>query len=55
MSLVRAQAEEMKIAPELLATRRDVEHLVFSGRAEGIGSGWRREVIGERLMALAPG
>jgi ribonuclease D len=53
MSLVRTQAEEMKIAPELLATRRDVEHLVFSGRAEGINSGWRREVIGERLLALA--
>jgi ribonuclease D len=52
MSLVRAQAEEMKIAPELLATRRDIEQLVFSGRTESIGAGWRREVIGERLIAL---
>ena len=53
MSVVRTHAEQMKIAPELLATRRDIEHLVFSGRAEGIGSGWRREIIGERLIALA--
>jgi hypothetical protein len=43
----------MQIAPELLATRRDIEQLVFSGRADTIGSGWRREVIGERLIALA--
>jgi len=55
MLLVRAQADEMKIAPELLATRRDVESLVFSGRNDGIGTGWRREVIGERLIALATG
>jgi ribonuclease D len=53
MSFVRAQAEEMKIAPELLATRRDIEQLVFSGRADTIGAGWRRAVIGERLMELA--
>jgi ribonuclease D len=53
MSLVRTHAEQLKIAPELLATRRDIEQLVFSGRTEGIGSGWRRDVIGERLIALA--
>jgi ribonuclease D len=53
MSFVRTQAEEMKIAPELLATRRDIEQLVFSGRTDTIGVGWRRAVIGERLMELA--
>ncbi len=53
MAVVRKQAEEMKIAPELLATRRDVEQLVYSGRARGINSGWRREAIGEQLMKLA--
>ena len=53
MAFVRTQAEEMKIAPELLATRRDIEQLVFSGKTDGIGSGWRRAVIGERLMELA--
>jgi ribonuclease D len=53
LSVVRTQAEEMQIAPELLATRRDVEQLVFSGRAHGISTGWRRAAIGERLLALA--
>jgi ribonuclease D len=53
MSVVRKRAEEMKIAPELLATRRDVEQLVFSGRTQNIASGWRRSAIGEELLALA--
>ena len=38
-------------APELLATRRDVEQLVFARRTEHLLSGWRREVIGEPLLA----
>jgi ribonuclease D len=53
MAHVRLQAEEMKIAPELLATRRDIEQLVFGGNTDAIGSGWRRGVIGERLIELA--
>lgn len=53
LAFVRAEAERLSIAPELLATRRDVEQLVFSGRAERLLSGWRREVFGERLVALA--
>jgi ribonuclease D len=53
MAVVRSQAEEMKIAPELLATRRDIEQLVFSGRAQTISAGWRRAAIGERLLELA--
>lgn len=53
MSVVRSQASALQIAPELLATRRDVEQLVFSGRTHGIDSGWRREVIGERLLEMA--
>jgi ribonuclease D len=53
MSVVRTQAEQMKIAPELLATRRDIEQLVYSGKTQTISSGWRRGVIGERLLALA--
>ena len=53
MSVVRAEAERLRIAPELLATRRDAEHLVFSGSVDHLRRGWRREVIGERLIALA--
>jgi ribonuclease D len=53
MNLVRAEAENLQIAPELLATRRDAEQLVYSGHDEHLRKGWRREVIGERLIALA--
>lgn len=53
MNLSRAQAQALNISPELLATRRDVERLVYRGRAGRLLEGWRREVIGERLAALA--
>lgn len=52
MGVVRSQALQLSIAPELLATRRDVEQLVFSGRSEQLLSGWRRTLIGERLLGL---
>lgn len=53
LAIVRAEAERLSIAPELLATRKDVEQLVFSGRADHLLTGWRREILGERLVALA--
>ncbi|HWK75355.1 MAG TPA: ribonuclease D [Povalibacter sp.] len=53
MAFVRAEGARQAIAPELLATRRDAEQLVFSGRSDHLLQGWRREVIGERLVALA--
>jgi ribonuclease D len=53
LNFARTQAEQLKISPELLATRRDVEQLVFSARAEHLLTGWRREVIGERLVEMA--
>lgn len=52
-AFVRSEAQRLAIAPELLATRRDVEQLVFAGRPDHLLQGWRREVIGERLVALA--
>jgi ribonuclease D len=52
LALVRAQAQQLSIAPELLATRRDIEQLVFGGHSEHLMSGWRRTLIGERLRAL---
>lgn len=55
MNFVRAEAADLKIGPELLATRRDIERLVFAGHSERLLGGWRREVIGERLVALARG
>lgn len=53
MAFVRTQAEREGIAPELLATRRNAEQLVFSGRSDHLLQGWRRAVIGERMVALA--
>jgi ribonuclease D len=51
MNFARTHAEELKISPELLATRRDVEQLVFSRRTDRLANGWRKEVIGDRLIA----
>ena len=53
MGLAREMAEEVKISAEMLATRRDVEQLVFSRRTDHLLSGWRREIIGEPLLAAA--
>jgi len=53
MTIVRAEAEKLRIAPELLVTRKDIEQLAYSGLSDHLRRGWRREVIGERLIALA--
>lgn len=53
MNLARETAQHAKINAELLATRRDVEQLVFARRTEHLLSGWRREIIGESLVAAA--
>lgn len=53
MNFVRGHAHALQVSPELLATRRDIEQLVFSGRTEHLLEGWRREAVGERLLALA--
>ncbi|MFI4913635.1 MAG: ribonuclease D [Steroidobacterales bacterium] len=41
---------ELGLAPEILATRRDMERLAAGEREGGPLSGWRREVIGQRLL-----
>jgi ribonuclease D len=50
---VRAEATRLGISAELLATRRDVEALVLGQADAAVLRGWRRGVIGERLMAMA--
>lgn len=55
MALARSEGARLAIAPELLVTRRDAEQLVLSGRSDHLLQGWRREIIGERLVALASG
>lgn len=52
-AVVRGVAEELKLPAGLLARRADLELLAVSGRATGVAAlqGWRREAVGERLLA----
>ena len=51
MQLVRSTAERMEISPELLATRRDAEQLVYFNQYDELLVGWRKAVIGDELLA----
>jgi ribonuclease D len=53
MNVAREIAQHAKINAEVLATRRDIEQLVFARRTEHLLSGWRRDIIGEPLLAAA--
>jgi len=53
MEAVRAMGTELEISPELLVTRREVERLVYTGQPGSFMQGWRADVVGTRLMALA--
>ncbi len=44
-------AQELGVVPEILATRRDMERLVAGDRDAGPLTGWRRDLIGQRLLA----
>jgi ribonuclease D len=44
-------AAELGLSPEVLATRRDLEQLAEGRRDVGVLRGWRREVMGERMLA----
>jgi ribonuclease D len=48
--LTQQTGRELGIAPEILATRRDMQRLVNGARDGGPLTGWRRAVIGERLL-----
>jgi len=51
-AMVRARAAELDIAPELLATRRELAALLRGETEQRVTSGWRREVIGRQLLDL---
>ncbi len=53
MQQVRDTAEYVEVSSELLATRRDVEQLVYFGKADRLLRGWRKEVIGDALVKEA--
>jgi ribonuclease D len=48
--LTQQTGRELGIAPEILATRRELERLVAGAREGGPMSGWRQTVIGQRLL-----
>jgi ribonuclease D len=48
--ITQQTGRELGMAPEILATRRDMERLVAGARDGGMLAGWRRAVIGERLL-----
>jgi ribonuclease D len=50
-ALSQAVAAELRLVPEVLATRRDLEQLADGQRDGLILRGWRRAVLGERLLA----
>jgi ribonuclease D len=59
-ALVRARAREAGLAYELLAARADLQAIVAAGRNGGEADvrtlrGWRRELVGEELLALLDG
>jgi ribonuclease D len=43
-------AKELELSPEILSTRRDLERLAEGRQDVGVLKGWRRGVIGERLL-----
>jgi ribonuclease D len=50
-SIVQKRANELGIATELLATRRDLESIVRNDTSADVLSGWRNEVVGKELVA----
>ncbi len=54
-TLVRETAAELSIAPELLATRKELTGLLRGDREQRVTSGWRQQLIGESLLAALPG
>jgi len=51
---LKTVAGEQGLAPALLATRRDIERLARGERDSPLLTGWRGELVGERLRALLP-
>jgi ribonuclease D len=45
-------ARELNLSPEILATRRELEQLADGCRETAVLRGWRRPVVGERLLEV---
>ena len=51
-ALNQAIAADLGLSPEILATRRDLEQLADGREDVAVLKGWRRAVIGERMLAM---
>jgi ribonuclease D len=52
-AVVQKRAGELQIAAEILATRRELESIARGETSAEVLSGWRREVVGESLLAAS--
>jgi ribonuclease D len=50
-AVIQAGAAELGLSPEVLATRRDLERLAEGANDIAALRGWRRAVVGEKLLA----
>ncbi len=50
--VVQKRAQEHSLNPMLMASRKDLESLVTGSEETPLLKGWRRELIGEELLAL---
>jgi ribonuclease D len=50
-ALNQSIAADLGLSPEVLATRRDLEQLADGRRDVGVLRGWRRSVVGDRMLA----
>jgi ribonuclease D len=51
VEVTAAIATELELSAEVLATRRDLEQVAQGKQAVSVLSGWRRAVLGDRLLA----
>ena len=51
--IIRAKADELGIAPEVLGSKRDIQALLKGDAAARLASGWRRELFGDELIQIA--
>ncbi len=49
--IIQGAARELNIAPEVLATRRELEQLAEGRRDSAVLRGWRLQVFGQQLLA----
>ncbi len=54
-AIIKLNAQQYKITPTTLASRKELEQLVHGERELAILSGWRRHHGGEQLLAFLQG